>query len=66
MGLGLTTQMQRQVGTQIVKLIIFGPPRVNLNKRNTTTTGEIFKSAWGLNIQNAKTHTPKRSSRLRA
>ena len=39
MGWGvLKTQLQRQVGTQIAKLIIFAPPRVNLNKRNTTTT----------------------------
>ena len=35
MRLGLTTQLQRQVGTQIAKLIIFAPPRVNLNKRNS-------------------------------
>ena len=35
MGLGLTTQLQRQVGTQIAKLIIFTPTRVNLNKRNS-------------------------------
>ena len=35
MGLGLTTQLQRQVGTQIAKLIIFTPSRVNLNKRNS-------------------------------
>ena len=36
MGLGgLTTQLQRQVGIQIAKLIIFAPPRVNLNKRNS-------------------------------
>ena len=43
MGLGLTTQLQRQVGTQIAKLIIFTPSRVNLNKRNsihpTASTG---------------------------
>ena len=39
MGRGvLTTQLQRQVGNQIAKLNIFCPPRVNLNKRNTTTT----------------------------
>ena len=42
MGLGLTTQLQRQVGTQIAKLIIFTPSRVNLNKRNSIHPYELY------------------------
>ena len=36
MGLGLTTQLQRTVGTQIATVgFFFVPPRVNQNKRNS-------------------------------
>ena len=46
MGLGLTTQLQRQVGTQIAKLIIFTPSRVNLNKRNSIHPCFLCVLAW--------------------
>ena len=41
-----TYTAQRQIGTQIAKLFIFDPPRVNLNKRNSIPSVHSTALTW--------------------